>query len=102
MQPSPHVRSYYVATAVGLVDRPLVVKRGGHADQLSRLHWGMDRFRVAALSKLLEAESLDAERRAAAAETLRGKCALLAQGARKRGRADEAERYLALARHYDE
>jgi glycosyltransferase involved in cell wall biosynthesis len=86
----------------GLVDRPLVVKRGGHADQLSRLHWGMDRFRVAALIKLLEAESLDAERRAAAAETLRGKCAVLAQGARKRGRADEAERYLALARHYDE
>ena len=86
----------------GLVDRPLVVKRGGHSDQLSRLHWGMDRFRVAALSKLLESTRLDAARRAAAAETLRGKCAVLAQGARKRGRIDEAGRYLALAKHYDE
>jgi glycosyltransferase involved in cell wall biosynthesis len=88
--------------AFGLVDRPLVVKRGGHPDQLSRLHWGMDRFRVASLIKLLESASLDATRRAAVAETLRGKCAVLAHGARKRGRAEEAERYLALARHYDE
>jgi glycosyltransferase involved in cell wall biosynthesis len=86
----------------GLVDRPLVVKRGGHADQLSRLYWGMDRFRVAALIKLLESATLDGARRAAVTETLRGKCAVLAQGARKRGRDDEAERYLALARHYDE
>jgi glycosyltransferase involved in cell wall biosynthesis len=29
---------------VGLVDEPLVIKRGGHPDQLSR-QWGLDRFR---------------------------------------------------------
>lgn len=86
----------------GLVDRPLVVKRGGHADQLSRRHWGMDRFRVAALVKLLELGELSGERRAAVVDALRRKSAVLAQGARKRGRVEEAERYLALARHYDE
>jgi len=31
---------------VGFVDEPLVVKYGGHEDQLSRQHWGMDRFRI--------------------------------------------------------
>ena len=41
---------------VGLLDEPLVIKRGGHADQLSRRYWGMDRFRVAALLKLLAAD----------------------------------------------
>ena len=82
---------------VGLLDEPLVVKRGGHADQLSRRHWGMDRFRVAALAKLLAVGELDAAHRTLAAAALRSKCAVLAQGARRRDRAAEAERYLALA-----
>ena len=37
---------------VGLVDEPLVIKRGGHPDQLSG-QWGLDRFRIRALVKLL-------------------------------------------------
>lgn len=85
---------------VGLVPRPLVIKRGGHADQLSKQRWGMDRFRVAALVKLLAAGDLSAERRQAVMQTLGGKCAVLAQGARRRQRHEEAERYLALARVY--
>ncbi len=36
------------------VAEPLLVKRGGHADQLSRSRWGMDRFRVQALLKTWE------------------------------------------------
>lgn len=85
-----------VREAVGLLDEPLVVKRGGHADQLSRRHWGMDRFRVAALAKLL-AQDACGSRRALAAATLRQKCAVLAVGARRRGLFEEAERYAALA-----
>jgi len=86
-----------VREPVGLLDEPLVIKRGGHADQLSRLHWGMDRFRVAALSRLLAADELRGPRRAAAQATLQRKCRLLAHGASRRGRGDEAARYLALA-----
>jgi glycosyltransferase involved in cell wall biosynthesis len=83
--------------AVGLLPEPLVVKRGGHADQLSRRFWGMDRFRVAALSRLLVEGQLSASQRTAALETLEQKCAILAQGAERRGRADEAARYRAVA-----
>ena len=82
---------------VGLLDEPLVIKRGGHADQLSRRHWGMDRFRVAALTKLLAANELGGPRREVALAILQRKCRVLAQGAARRGRGDEAERYLALA-----
>jgi glycosyltransferase involved in cell wall biosynthesis len=38
---------------IGLVDKKLITKYGGDADQLSMKHWGMDRFRVQALEKLL-------------------------------------------------
>ncbi|MBN1946248.1 MAG: glycosyltransferase family 2 protein [Bradymonadales bacterium] len=40
-------------TSFGLVDRETVVKDGPREDQLSRRFWGMDRFRVFALVKLL-------------------------------------------------
>jgi len=81
---------------VWLVDRPLVIKHGGHADQLSRRFWGMDRFRVAALARLLATESLTEAQRAATAAVLREKCAILAQGATRRGRADDADGYRRL------
>jgi glycosyltransferase involved in cell wall biosynthesis len=87
-----------VRDPVGLLDEPLVIKRGGHSDQLSRRHWGMDRFRVAALAKLLAGHDLDAQRRAQVVATLQRKCGVLARGAQRRGRLDDAERYLTLAR----
>ena len=87
-----------VRNAVGLLDEPLVVKRGGHDDQLSRRHWGMDRFRVAALMKLLARLDLDEPRRALTIAALQKKCAVLAQGARRRGKVEEAERYSQIAR----
>jgi glycosyltransferase involved in cell wall biosynthesis len=85
---------------VHLLPQPLVIKRGGHADQLSRRFWGMDRFRVASITRLLEAGRLDAPRRAAAASVLKRKCDILAKGAARRGRQDEARRYLQLATFY--
>ncbi|HUI27460.1 MAG TPA: glycosyltransferase family 2 protein, partial [Candidatus Kryptonia bacterium] len=86
-------------TAVALIDQPLVVKRGGHADQLSRRYWGMDRFRVRTLRKLLDDPTLDESRRRAVQTVLAEKCAVLAHGAAKRGRSDEAARYAELAAH---
>jgi glycosyltransferase involved in cell wall biosynthesis len=84
-------------TPVALIDRPLVIKRGGHADQLSRRYWGMDRFRVHALRKLLADPTLDESRRRAVETVLAEKSAILAHGAAKRGRVDEAAHYAQLA-----
>lgn len=67
------------------VDQPLTVKVGGHADQLSRHHWGMDRFRIQALEKILEAGVLGEQDHAAALETLLEKTAVMIKGAVKRG-----------------
>lgn len=66
------------------VDEQLVLKYGGHRDQLSRAHWGMDRFRVRALSKLLRSQSLQDKQKAAVRKTLKEKIRILRLGAVKR------------------
>lgn len=76
-----------------LVDEPLVVKYGGHDDQLSRKHWGMDRFRIRALVKILESGILGSGDREAACATLIEKVDIVLNGLRKRGRDEEAREY---------
>ncbi|MGB8993226.1 MAG: glycosyltransferase family A protein [Desulfobaccales bacterium] len=82
---------------VGLVAAPLVIKRGGHADQLSRL-WGLDRWRIQALVKLLKEPELPESYAQAARRTLAAKCAIYAQGCEKRGKGEEATFYRKLSR----
>jgi glycosyltransferase involved in cell wall biosynthesis len=85
---------------VPLLPQALVIKRGGHADQLSRSMWGMDRFRVRALQKLLRS-GLSGERRQWALAALERKVGVLANGARKRQRESEALAYEALCAEFD-
>ena len=87
-----------VQEPVYLIDTPLVLKRGGHADQLSRQFWGMDRFRLVALRKLLDSGHLSLRQRQATLAMLHKKCRILANGARKRGKS--AEPYLTLMARY--
>ncbi|NNM00902.1 MAG: glycosyltransferase family 2 protein [Gammaproteobacteria bacterium] len=86
--------------AVALLPEPLVNRYGGHADQLSQRYWGMDRFRVRALARLLETVALDAGDRAATIATLHAKLDILAGGARRRGRTDDVRRYAALRERF--
>jgi hypothetical protein len=82
---------------VGLVNEPLVIKRGGHADQLSRQR-GLDRWRIQALVKLLRQPGLPEACAQAARHTLAAKCAIYAQGCEKRGKGEEAAYYLKLGK----
>ena len=85
---------------VPLLSEALVVKRGGHPDQLSHSFWGMDRFRVVSLQKLLRSD-LAGERRQWGLAELRRKVAVLAAGARKRGREGDALSFEALPAEFD-
>lgn len=78
---------------VAYVDEPLIVKRGGHADQLSRRFWGMDRFRIRALERILHTERLTSDDRMAALEVLCEKIEVYLAGVRKRQRSDEIVAY---------
>ncbi|MDF1552787.1 MAG: glycosyltransferase [Deferrisomatales bacterium] len=68
-----------------LVEERLVVKRNGHPGQLSRAHWGLDRFRVRALWKLARDPEIPWELRRQALETAVRKSGVVAAGALKRG-----------------
>ena len=78
---------------IGLVESPLVTKYGGHADQLSRRYWGMDRFRVKALEKILRKDQLSHAHREECIKVLKQKCDILIGGFEKRGNFEEAEHY---------
>jgi len=82
---------------VGLIETPLIIKRGGHADQLSRAR-GLDRYRIESIAKLMTDGCLSAAQRVAAGAVLTLKCRLYAGGCRKRGRHAEADRYEQLLR----
>lgn len=75
------------------VDEPLLLKYGGHEDQLSRAYWGMDRFRIRALEKLIHSGAVEGEALTAALDTLYRKIDVYAAGAEKRCRFEEADRY---------
>lgn len=67
------------------LDSCLIKKYGGHSDQLSRKYWGMDRFRVLALGKILSDNLLNENRRQLVIDMIETKCAILEKGARKHG-----------------
>lgn len=81
---------------VHLIDMPLIIKRGGHEDQLSKAP-GLDRFRIQSLKKIIESGQLTESQYRAAVCKLQEKCAIYAGGCRKRGRVAEAASYEALA-----
>ena len=82
-----------------LIERHMVVKRGGHDDQLSR-NPGLDRYRIQAIVKILENHQLTSPYHRAAVDVLKEKCRIYAAGCIKRGRADEAEFYRQIIRRF--
>jgi glycosyltransferase involved in cell wall biosynthesis len=80
---------------IGLVEAPLIVKTGGHEDQLSRAP-ELDKYRIQALVKLLGSGALTPSQYTAAWQMLAAKVGVYAGGCRKRGRIVEAQRLEAL------
>ncbi|MCX8111401.1 MAG: glycosyltransferase [Syntrophorhabdaceae bacterium] len=79
------------------IDKPLIIKNGGHEDQLSKKYEVMDRFRIKSLVKILDSNIMDIEMREKTIEELKIKCQIVAKGAIKRGKIDEAKAFLELA-----
>jgi glycosyltransferase involved in cell wall biosynthesis len=86
--------------SVLFVETPLINKFGGHEDQLSRKHWGMDRFRIRAMEKMLAAELLTDQQRLETLDMLLRKAGIMQQGAIKRGKTDRAATWRNLIERY--
>ena len=74
------------------IERKLITKRGGHADQLSA-QWGLDVYRVQALQKLFEEDLLTSRQKEWVRLKIREKCQILEQGFLKRGKRSAAQRF---------
>jgi glycosyltransferase involved in cell wall biosynthesis len=81
----------------GYIDEPLVVKRGGHDDQLSARHGQIEIFRIRALSEDIDRKVFQDNQMRLAQSELARKCRIYAKGCMKRGKHAEAARYLGLA-----
>jgi len=81
---------------VFLIRKSLVIKEGGHPDQLSARFAGMDRFRIKALVKLLRETPLNESQEKATLKELFRKCQIYGTGCSKRGKKTEAAYYLEL------
>jgi glycosyltransferase involved in cell wall biosynthesis len=86
--------------AFHFIEEPLIIKYGGHSDQLSRKYWGMDRFRVVALKKLLDQNSLDKEKLKLTRSVFLEKCSILIKGFKKRGKKEDESFYRELVNKY--
>jgi len=76
-----------------LLNEKLVVKRGGHKDQLSKSRWGLDIYRVKSIEKILNSTSLSSEKRKKAVNELKYKCDILSKGFTKHGKLNIAKYY---------
>ncbi len=91
-----HVMQFYC------IPEPLIIKYGGHEDQLSKKFWGMDRFRIQAILKSLNSGKLNKEQHQQAIQVLCKKCKILAEGAYKRNNLALAQEYKNLFREWEQ
>ena len=82
------------------LEQALLRKYGGHEDQLSSKYWGMDRFRIQALDKLLRSGTLTREQALAARAMLVRKSKIMMNGASKRANTELAQKYRRLIENY--
>jgi glycosyltransferase involved in cell wall biosynthesis len=76
---------------VGYVDERLVVKSGGHADQLSKKIEGIERYRIHALEKLISGGTVQGDFLHSALDVYQNKCRIYMNGCRKRGKQHEMQ-----------
>jgi glycosyltransferase involved in cell wall biosynthesis len=84
------------------IDEPLIIKKGGHSDQLSGVHWGMDRFRIYALEKILNEPDLKLDYRIAAIREVILKMEILINGSQKRKKKVYAETLLEKKQYWED
>lgn len=86
---------------VHLIPQKLVARYGGHPDQLSARFYGMDRFRILALAKILQSGTLDSDQKREACAEMARKCAIYGNGCLRRRKRIEGTFYLNLPKAMD-
>ena len=83
------------------IDDPLIIKYGGHRDQLSRSVDGIEQYRITALEKILKGPNLTKTDRSAAVQMLIKKLNIYLTGLKKRGKARQVDEISEKIRHWE-
>ena len=75
--------------SVCFLDIPLIKKYGGHSDQLSKAHNGIEFYRIQSLQKILESKILSKSQTLLAINTMVNKMNIYASGLEKRNKTEE-------------
>lgn len=86
--------------AVGLIDEYLLIRYGGHEDQLSANAMSLDRFRIRSLLGLLENNQLNDIQKIQTITTLINKATVVANGCLKRGNLELHERFISIVNRF--
>lgn len=81
---------------IGFIERPLIVKYGGHDDQLSTKYFAMDMWRLKAMNNLLKTTVLAEEDQSALRKVMQTKGNILLNGYQKHGKTEDAEKVLQI------
>ncbi len=82
------------------IDEALITKYGGQDDQLSRQYWGMDRFRIQALNKIISSAKLNDVDRDAAIKMMKSKINIYLAGAKKHDNTEHVDDFKQLLAKY--
>lgn len=82
------------------IEEALVTKYGGHDDQLSRQYWGMDRFRIQTLNKIISSDKLNDIDHDAAIKMMRSKINIYLAGAEKHDNTEHVDDFKQLLEKY--
>jgi hypothetical protein len=82
------------------LDEELITKYGGHADQLSHKHWGMDRFRILSLEKIISDPLLCGSDRDAVIGMMLEKINIYLSGAKKHRNTELVTHFEQLRKRY--
>jgi len=85
---------------VGLIKEDMIVKHGGHADQLSRSIPALDKYRIHALLKIIDQGILSPQQQEITIKELKKKCRVYSNGCLKRGKKEESKKYLAIIEQF--
>ena len=83
------------------INDPLIIKYGGHRDQLSRSVDGIEQYRITALEKVLKGPNLTKTDRSAAVQMLIKKLNIYLTGLKKRGKARQVDEISEKIRHWE-
>jgi hypothetical protein len=78
---------------IGFISTPLIIKYGGHLDQLSKKYEAMDKYRIISMLKLFYNKKLADNKKKILRDTIIKKSNILLKGAIKRKKYDDVKIY---------